>query len=161
MPQRTQQTCEREDQSNEQAKGLSLACSFFNWREKYNSAWAFNICPSVLMSKKSVRDAVRTYISHAEFAELRKDYAGHNLDKIDYAETYFASLVCSIRTAFLLNPPFICTVKTLCNSASPAWENTIPHEHLIYVLLYLCQKSVRDAVRTADAKYCVPTRDSV
>ena len=53
--------------------------------------------------KKSVRDAVRTYISHAEFAELRKDYAGHNLDKIDYAETYFASLVCSIRTVFLLN----------------------------------------------------------
>ena len=29
MPQRTQQTCEWEDQSNEQAKGLSLACSFF------------------------------------------------------------------------------------------------------------------------------------
>ena len=47
--------------------------------------------------------AVRTYISHAEFAESRKDYAGHNLDKIDYTETYFASLVCSIRTAFLLN----------------------------------------------------------
>ena len=41
--------------------------------------------------------------SHAEFAELRKDYSGHNLDKTDCAETYFASLVCSIRTAFLLN----------------------------------------------------------
>ena len=30
--------------------------------------------------------------SHAEFAESRKDYAGHNLDKTDYAEhIYFGN----------------------------------------------------------------------
>ena len=102
------------------------------------------------MSKKSVRDAVRTYISHAEFAESRKDYAGHNLDKTDCAETYFASLVCSIRTVFLLNslPSVQSKLCVLCV------RNTIPHEHLIYVLLYLCQKSVRDVMRPY-TKCCV------
>ena len=36
--------------------------------------------------------AVRNYVSHAEFAESRKDYAGQNLDKTDCAEhIYFGN----------------------------------------------------------------------
>ena len=73
------------------------------------------------MSKKTVREAVRTYISHAEFAELRKDYAGHNLAKTDCAETYFASLVCSFRTAFLLNP-LSSALSKLCVTPRPLRE---------------------------------------